>query len=142
MARIEIGWGLAIDESELAFTFSRASGPGGQNVNKVATAAEVRFDVLRSALPETVKRRIGQVAHSRLTKNGELVVASQTYRTQEQNRRAALGRLVRLLAIAAVEPNRRIGTRPTLASKKKRLEAKIERGETKRQRRKPREIVD
>ncbi len=138
MARIEIAPGLSIDECELAFAFTRASGPGGQNVNKVETAVEVRFDMTHSpSLPEEVKRRLAQKAGARLTKAGVLVVSSQTYRTQEQNRRAAVERLRRLIAAALAEPKRRIKTRPTLASRVKRLEAKAGRGETKRLRREP-----
>ncbi len=135
MAKIEIAPGLWIDETELSFAFCRASGPGGQNVNKVETAVEVRFDVTRSpSLPEGVKHRLAQSAGGRLTKAGVLVVSSQTYRTQEQNRRAALERLARLIAAASVEPKRRRKTRPSLASRKERVEAKARRGETKRRR--------
>jgi ribosome-associated protein len=138
MAKIEIAPGLVIDETELSFSFTRASGPGGQNVNKVETAVEVRFDVTSSpSLPDRVKRRLEHSAGARLTKTGVLVISSQTYRTQEQNRRAALERLRRLIAAAMVEPKRRVKTRPTLASRKERLETKVKRGETKRLRRGP-----
>ncbi len=143
MAKIEIAPGLVIDATELSFAFTRASGPGGQNVNKVETAVEVRFDVTSSpSLPDRVKRRLEHSAGARLTKTGVLVISSQTYRTQEQNRRAALERLRRLIAGAAVEPKRRVKTRPTLASRKERLETKVKRGAIKKTRSGPVERPD
>lgn len=143
MAGIEIVPGLRIDETELSFSFTRASGPGGQNVNKVETAVEVRFDVARSpTLPDRVKQRLAHSAGGRLTKAGVLVICAQTYRTQEQNRRAALDRLLRLIAAAATEPKPRMRTRPTLASRRERLEAKVKRGATKKLRSGPVERIE
>jgi len=132
MAKIEVAQGLFLDEAELAFSFARASGPGGQNVNKVATAALLRFDVARSpSLPGEVKHRLAQAAGTRLTKDGVLVLSSETHRTQEQNRRAVLERLLRLIGAAAIEPKPRLRTRPSLSARKERLDAKVRRGETK-----------
>ncbi len=138
MPRITITPSVAIDEFELAFAFLRASGPGGQNVNKVETAVQLRFDVRHSpSLPEDVKKRLEKLAGSRLTRQGVLVLAAQRFRSQERNREDALGRLRHLIAKAAEKPKRRIATRPTLAAKKRRVDTKQRRGETKRLRRGP-----
>jgi ribosome-associated protein len=127
---------IAIPEEELHFDFVRASGPGGQNVNKVATAAQLRFDVRNSpSLPEEVRVRLERLAGRRMTEEGVLVIEASRFRSQEQNRQDALERLARLLRQAAVPPRRRRKTRPTLASKQKRLEEKRRRGEIKRLRR-------
>ena len=124
---------IALDEAELHESFVRASGPGGQNVNKLSTAVQLRFDVRRSAsLPNAVAVRLMRLAGRRLTADGVLVISAQQFRTQERNRADARERLAKLVAEAAVPPVPRRATRPTLASKKRRLEAKTQRGATKR----------
>ena len=116
---------ISIDEAELDESFIRASGPGGQNVNKVSTAVQLRFDVRRSPnLPNDVAVRLMRLAGSRLTSDGVLVLTAQSHRTQERNRADARARLVELIAKAAVRPVRRRATKPTLGSKTRRLESK------------------
>jgi ribosome-associated protein len=111
--------------------FVRASGPGGQNLNKVATAVELRFDVGASALPEDVKARLSALAGSRMTAEGVLVIDSREHRTQAQNRAAARERLADLVRRAAAKPKKRRRTRPTEASRKRRLESKVRRARVK-----------
>ena len=124
---------IELDEGELEFAFIRASGPGGQNVNKVATAVQMRFDARRSpSLPNDIAIRLMKLAGSRLTQDGVLILSAQRFRSQERNREDALERLRQLVIKAAVRPKRRVATRPTLASKKRRVDTKVKRGETKR----------
>jgi ribosome-associated protein len=133
---IRVTESIAIDERELEFVFSRASGPGGQNVNKVATAVQLRFDVAGSqSMSAAVKKRLIQLAGSRMTRDGVLVINARRYRSQEQNRADAIERLVKLVRTASGKPKRRIETKPTRESRKRRLEDKRHRSETKRRRR-------
>ena len=133
MPRLDVTPTISIDENELDFSYARASGPGGQNVNKVETAAQLRFDVYgSSSLDERVKRRLYILAGSRLTNEGVIVIFAQSFRSQERNKADAQARLFELIATAAERPKPRIKTRPTLASKKRRVEGKVRRGETKK----------
>jgi ribosome-associated protein len=123
----------AIPEQDLQFQFIRGSGPGGQNVNKVATAAQLRFDLLGTqALAAPVKARLRALAGNRLNADGTLLIVARNHRTQEGNRRAALERLEELIARASVEPKKRRATRPTLGSRQRRLDHKRERKQVKR----------
>jgi ribosome-associated protein len=126
---------IAIEERELEERFVRASGPGGQNVNKVSTAVELRFNVRASALPFDVKERLIALAGSRMTGEGVLLIDSREHRTQAQNREAAQARLVALIQHAAQRPKKRRKTKPGKAAKERRLDSKKARGQIKAMRR-------
>jgi ribosome-associated protein len=128
---LRISRDLAIDEKDIEFAFVRASGPGGQNVNKVATSAQLHFDTRRLALPPDAAMRLARLAGHRMTKDGVIVVHAQRFRTQERNRTDAIERLVALLAEAMERPTPRRPTRPTAGSKQRRLEGKKRRSDIK-----------
>jgi len=130
---LEITPTLAIPDDELVERFVRASGAGGQNVNKVATAVELRFDVARSpSLPEALRERLLARRDRRLTDDGVLVIDAQRFRTQDRNRQDARERLAALIAAALVVPKKRVATKPSRAAKARRLDAKRERSQVKR----------
>ncbi|MDP2720146.1 MAG: alternative ribosome rescue aminoacyl-tRNA hydrolase ArfB [Dehalococcoidia bacterium] len=130
---INITPSITIDEKEIQQEFIRSTGPGGQNVNKVATAVQLRFDVANSpSLPEEVRRRLFSLGKKRITVEGILIIEARRYRTQGANRLDAVERLVELIRKAAEKPRIRRKTRPTLASRERRLESKKRRGDTKR----------
>ncbi|OOP57827.1 MAG: aminoacyl-tRNA hydrolase [Candidatus Brocadia carolinensis] len=130
---IQITRTISIDESEIRCDFIRASGPGGQNVNKVASAVQLRFDVRNSpSLPGDVRERLIRIAGKRIIGSGILIVIARRFRTQERNRQDAINRLIELIRKAAEKPKPRRQTMPTVASKKRRLDFKHHRGGTKR----------
>src|SRR5262249_39945795 len=132
---IRITDAISLDEAELHESFVRSSGPGGQNVNKLSTAVQLRFDVRHSpSLPNDVAVRLMRLAGKRMTKDGVLVLIAQNHRTQERNRAEALDRLVALVREAAVKPIPRRATKPTKASKRERLEGKKRRSGIKKMR--------
>ena len=132
---IKIAPGVSLDDSELRFDFVRSSGPGGQNVNKVSTAAQLRFDVVGSPnLNKAHKERLVKLAGRRMTSEGVLIIQAGSYRSQEKNREDALRRLSQLIRKASHVPRQRKKTKPTLASKAKRLETKKRRSKVKQMR--------
>jgi ribosome-associated protein len=133
---IHVAPGIDLAEDEVLFEFMRASGPGGQNVNKVATAVQLRFDVARSpALPEDVRARLIKLAGQRITDDGVLIIESRTTRSQTRNREVAVEQLIDLIRQAAIPPKKRRKTRPTAASQQERMERKAKRSHTKSLRR-------
>jgi ribosome-associated protein len=129
---------ISIDEKDLTWSYVQASGPGGQNVNKVATAVSLRYDLYNAAgIPWEVKVRAARIAGRRVNQAGEILIAAQRFRSQERNRADALERLVEILREAAIPPKRRVATRPTLASKVRRVDAKSRRGAVKKARKAP-----
>jgi len=125
---------LSIDDRALTERFIRASGPGGQNVNKVASAVQLRLDLAAAALPDEVHARLVRLAGKRLSQTGEVVVSAQRYRTQERNRAAALATLIALIRRAEAPPLKRVPTRPSAAARRRRLDDKARRSRTKQRR--------
>jgi ribosome-associated protein len=133
---IHVAPGIDLDESELSFDFVRSSGPGGQNVNKVSTAVQLRFEVANSpALPEDVRARLTKLAGQRITDEGVLIIESRSTRSQSRNREAAIEQLIELIRKAAIPPKQRRKTRPTTASQEERRQHKAQRSRTKTLRR-------
>ena len=126
---------IAIDEGEIAYSFVRASGPGGQNVNKVSSATVLRYDLMHSSLPSDVKQRLSRLAGKRLTKDGILIIKAQRFRTQGRNQQDALERFVELMRQAATPPKVHIRTKPSRASQEQRLQVKRRRSAIKQMRR-------
>ena len=125
---------ISLDESEIEESFVRSSGPGGQNVNKLSTAVQLRFDTRRITLPEDAALRLNRIAGQRMTKDGVIVIHAQRFRTQERNRADAIDRLLEMLREAMVRPIPRRATKPTFGSKQRRLEGKKRRSDVKAKR--------
>jgi ribosome-associated protein len=131
---LRISRDLTIDENDIEISFVRASGPGGQNVNKLSTAAQLRFNTRGIAVPDDARARLDRLAGQRMTKDGVIVIQAQRFRTQERNRADAIDRLLELLREAMTRPIPRRPTRPTKASKQRRLDSKKRRGDVKARR--------
>jgi ribosome-associated protein len=132
---IQVTDSISLSDDEIRLEFVQSSGPGGQNVNKVASKAQLRFDTNSPSLPEEVRARLRQIAKNRISEDGILLIEARRYRSQDQNRADAINRLVELIRKATVQPKKRKRTKPTQASIEKRLESKRRRGEAKRLRR-------
>jgi ribosome-associated protein len=134
---IRISYNIELDEKDISFDFVKSSGPGGQNVNKVATAVQLRFDVHGATrMPHDVKFRLKALAGKRMTDDGILIIQASRFRKQEQNRQDAVERLIQLVRTAAIKPKSRVRTRPTKASKERMLSSKKRRGRLKKLRQK------